>query len=262
MIRFLLISSSFLLALSSTCLLSGCSAPEDSAEASVKTGSLELPLVSSAAGHTYRLVSGYLYLYGPSYSPYVDLTGDEPSVSVSLATGHYTAYLNSPALARDDGTGNFVPVQATLLTNGVGFDIYDGTKSSIAFEFQTDGALVRVGEGGVDIRVDVTEGAGVCTPFAGDCGEGSWCPPTELTGRPRACVTAGSQAVGEACAGPLDCSADSSCFDFGSGPVCAELCPETRFGEACSEGLTCLAAGSDYGVCTPDADSTSEENDQ
>jgi len=261
MFRFLLISSSFLLALSSAGLLVGCSAQDESAEASVQSGSLELPLVSSAGGHTYRLYSGYLYTYGPSYYGYgTDLSVDAPSVSLALGTGHYTAYLSNPALARDDGTGTFVPVQATLVTNGVGFDIYDGTTSTIAFEFQTDGALVRIGAGALNVRVDVSEGAAVCTPFANDCGEGSWCPPTELTGAPRACVTAGTVAVGEACAGPLDCAADSSCFDFGSGPVCAELCAASQFGAACSDAASCVAAGSDYGVCTPTSES--EGNNQ
>jgi hypothetical protein len=261
MFRSLLISRSFVLALSSACLLAGCSADDQGAETSVKTGSLELPLVSSAGGHTYRLYSGYINLYGPSYS-YIDITGDAPSVSTSLTTGHYTAYLNYPALERDDGTGTFVPVQSTLLSNYVEFDIYDGTTSSISFAFQTDGALVRIGAGALDVRVDVTEGAAVCTPFAADCGEGSWCPPTELSGKPRACVTAGNQAVGDPCSGPLDCVADSSCFDFGSGPICAELCPAGRFGEACGEGITCLAAGSDYGICTPAAEIAPTENSQ
>jgi len=251
MSRFLLIASSFVLVLSAGCLLQGCSAREGSEETTAQSGSLELPLTSSANGHSYRLYSGYLYTSGPSYS-YTDLSVDAPSVSLSLATGHYTAYLYNPGLARDDGSGNFTPVQATLVSNnGVPFDIYDGATSSIAFAFQTDGALVRVGAGALDVRVDVTEGAAVCTPFANDCGDGSWCPPTELTGAPRACIEAGPVAVGQSCAGPRDCAADSSCFDFGTGPVCAGLCPSALIGEACTEATTCVRAGSDYGICTP-----------
>jgi hypothetical protein len=202
-------------------------------------------------GHTYRLYSGYLYVYGSTYA-YVDLSGDAPSVSVALPTGHYSAYLSWPALARDDGSGNLVPVEARLVSSSsVDFDIYDGTTSTIAFVFETDGALVRVGSGALDVRVEVTEDAAVCTPFTDDCGEGSWCPPTELTGVPRACVAAGTVPLGEACSGPLDCMAQSSCFDFGDGPVCAELCPASLFGEACSDDTACEAAGSEYGVCIP-----------
>jgi hypothetical protein len=252
-----------MLALSSAGFLGGCSADDSDAETAVASGSLELPLVSSAGGHTYRLNGGYLYVYSydVGYSTYVDLGGDVPSVSVSLRTGHYRASLNNPGLVRDDGTGNFLPVRADLVSSEtVDFDIYDGTTSSIAFEFETDGALVRVGAGSLDVRVEVTEGAAVCTPFANDCGEGSWCPPTELTGRPRECVATGAHAVGDACSGPLDCVADSSCFDFGGGPACAALCPASSVGEACAEGVTCVAAGSDYGVCTPDPAPAPAEN--
>jgi len=254
MFRSLIVSASFMLVSGSACLLEGCASRDAAAETATTeaSGSLQLPLLSSAGGHTYRM-TGYLYAYGPSYV-YSDLNVDAPSISLSLQTGHYNAYLYSAGLSRDDGSGNFQPVQATLMNNSVGFDIYDGATSSIAFEFQTDGAIVRVGAGRLDVRADVSETAAVCTPFANDCGEGSWCPPTELTGAPRACVAAGAVAVGQSCAGPLDCVADSSCFDLGAGPVCAALCPSALFQQACSDGsTTCVPAGSDYGVCRPNA---------
>jgi hypothetical protein len=249
MFRSLLVTSSFAFILASGCVLGGCSADGGGPQSTEHSGSLELPLLSSSGGHSYRL-TGYLYTYGPSYV-WSDLGVDEPAISLALQTGHYTAYLYSAGLARDDGKGSFVPVQATLVSNGVPFDIYDGAASSISFAFQTDGALVRVGAGTLEVRADVSEGAAVCTPFANDCGDGSWCPPTELTGAPRACVAAGSVAVGDSCSSPLDCVADASCFDFGAGPVCGALCPSALFDQACSDTTTCIAAGSDYGVCRP-----------
>jgi hypothetical protein len=182
----------------------------------------------------------------------LDLTGDTPVVSLPLLTGSYTAFLYNPMLLRDDGTGNFVPVEARLASSSVvSFQIYDGAKTTIAFAFETDGVIVQVGSGTLDVRVDVTEKPAICTPFGSECGQGAWCPPSGLTGLSRACVAAGSRGAGEPCQGPLDCAADSSCFDFGSGPVCADLCEVSEFGSACAADSECIPAGVDYGICTP-----------
>jgi hypothetical protein len=215
--------------------------------------SLELPLVTSSGGHSYRISAGYLYAYASSSYAYLDLNTDAPSVSAALATGRYNTFVFGVSLARDDGTGNYVPVEAELVSNpNQVVDIYNGVTSTVTLEFETDGALVRVGSGNLAVELDVTEDGGVCTPLSTDCGEGSWCPPTELTGVPRACVTAGEAGLGETCSGPHDCTADSSCFDFGSGPVCAALCPAEQFDQPCAENSRCIAAGIEYGVCTPE----------
>jgi hypothetical protein len=239
-------------ALLSPCFgLAACSASPETDEQSVQNGTLELPMVSHVNGHTYRLRGGYLYVNGPVYQ-YLDLAVDAPKVSVSLPTGDYYAYLYQSGLERDDGNGNFIPVLATQLSSYyVPFQIFNGATSTVAFEFETDGVIVRVGSGTLDVRVDVTELPAVCTPFGSECGEGAWCPPTELTGEPRGCVAAGPVSLGESCASPLDCVADASCFDFGSGPVCAALCDAGLFGAPCSQDAECVAAGREYGVCTP-----------
>jgi hypothetical protein len=108
-----------------------------------------------------------------------------------------------------------------------------------------------VGAGTLDVRIDVNETAAVCRPFTSDCGEGAWCPSSGLTGEERQCVAAGELSPGEACAGPLDCAADSSCFDFGQGPVCAALCELSEAGVGCSADAECLAVDCEYGICEP-----------
>ena len=174
----------------------------------------------------------------------------EEALSTTLQTGAYTAYLVDWNLERDDGSGTFFPIQARLISSyAVDFSVFNGTTTTVSYQFDTDGVIVTVGSGTLKVTVAVDETSAVCTPFADDCGPDSWCPPTGLTGAPRACVTAGIIARGQPCSAPSDCVANTSCFDLGSGPICAELCPVDVVGAECASGGTCAAAGRDYGVC-------------
>lgn len=227
---------------------SGCSseaAPESEESAS---GTLSMPLLASAGEHTYRL-QGAMYVNGPTFT-YLDLNADSDVISTTLPTGNYGSYLYWWNLTRDDGTGNFKPVQAELLsTNQPSFSIFNQTTSTISFDFETDGQLVTVGSGALRVAVDVSERPAICTPLGSDCAEGTWCAPSELTGAPLSCIAAGKVAVGEACASPFDCVANTSCFDFGAGPSCTPLCSSAEFGLECADGGVCTAQGADYGVC-------------
>ena len=206
-----------------------------------------------ANGHAYRLRDPYISIFGPSI---ISLQGsndpNETSLSATLPLGNYTAYLSTWSLERSDSTGAFAPVAATLVSNpGVAFAVLNGTTTTISYEFATDGVIVTVGSGQVRVTVAVDEIGAVCTPFGDECPADTWCPPTELTGAARACVTEGSIATGERCAAPSDCVANTSCIDLGNGPVCTELCPGSSFGEVCRSGGTCQPAGAEYGVCKP-----------
>ncbi|HYQ04597.1 MAG TPA: hypothetical protein VER96_38250 [Polyangiaceae bacterium] len=235
--------------------LVACSGNAPSSGETAASGTLSLPLIASANGHSYRLSNAYVYVYGPQYAGlYSSSNPDEQVLSTSLQTGSYTAYLQNWTLERDDGHGRFVPVQASLVSNyWVPFTIFNGTTSTVSYQFSTDGVIVTVGSGKLSVAVEVTEHPAVCTPFTDDCGEGSWCPPTGLTGNPRACMSAGPIALGESCSSPSSCVANSSCFDLGAGPKCIELCPLENVGSECSGGGTCQESGPDYGICGPTA---------
>jgi len=230
--------------------LAACSSAPPRAEAAA-TGTLSLPLVASSNGHTYRLSNAYIYISGPQWTQLFSSNDpEEKSLSATLQTGSYIAYLQGWSLERDDGSGNFVRVQAELVSSyAVGFSILNGTTSTVSYQFSTDGVIVTVGSGQLHVAVDVQERPAVCTPFADDCALGTWCPPTGLTGAPRACIATGSIAPGEPCSMPSECAANSSCFDLGTGPKCTELCPLDAVGTECSGGGTCQTAGPDYGVC-------------
>jgi hypothetical protein len=209
-----------------------------------------MPLTTSAGGHLYRL-DAYVQLYGPTYLT-IQTSDYDSVVSVPLQTGDYTAYLYSYSLSRDDGTGNFLPVSATLVSNyAQQFTIYNQATSTISYQFETDGQIVTVGTGQLDVKFGVTETAPACTVLGSDCGDGAWCAPPELTGQPLSCLLAGATPLGQSCASPTECVANASCFDFGTGqgPVCAALCTAAEFGATCDGGGTCTKAGTAYGVC-------------
>lgn len=194
-----------------------------------------------------------MYVSGPVFN-YLELNGDAEVISTLLPAGNYGTYLYSWQLTRDDGFGNFAPVNATLISSSSpSFSIYNQTTSTISFQFETDGQLVTVGSGSLHVAIDVNEAPGVCTPLGGDCPAGTWCAPPELTGSALSCVSEGAVPLGEACGSPSDCVGNASCFDFGAGALCAPLCASAEFGQACLAGGTCTAQGVDYGVCSPNS---------
>src|SRR5262245_32634127 len=104
-------------------IVSGCSS-SDSGTENQTTGTLTMPLVTNAGGHTYRL-SGDLYVNGPLYT-YASLGGDNPVLTLSLPTGNYSAYLYSWYLERLDDSGVYVPVEAYMTSNyWVSFTIFN-----------------------------------------------------------------------------------------------------------------------------------------
>lgn len=233
-------------------LLAGCSSkvPEESETAA--SGTVSLPLTATSNGHEYRLSNAYIYIYGSQYSTALFGDPNEKVLSASLPTGNYSAYLYNWSLERDDGHGTFVPVQASLASSSqVAFSVFNGTTSTVSYQFSTDGVIVVVGSGTLNVAVAVDEHGAICTPFGDDCSTGTWCPPTGLTGAPRACMGAGSIALGDPCSAPNECVANSSCFDLGSGAKCTQLCPAEAVGSECSAGGTCEESGPDYGVCRP-----------
>ena len=235
-------------------LLVGCGSKMPENSETVASGTVSLPLTASSNGHTYRLSNAYIYIYGSQYSTALFSNGNpnEQFLSTTLPTGNYSAYLYNWSLERDDGHGTFVPVQASLASSSsVTFSVFNGTTSTVSYQFSTDGVIVVVGSGKLNVAVTVDEHAPVCEPLGDDCSTGTWCPPTGLTGAPRACMSAGVIAIGEECASPSECVANGSCFDLGSGPKCAELCLLEAVGSECSLGGTCEESGRDYGICRP-----------
>jgi hypothetical protein len=231
----------------------GCAggAGEDPVVEGVATGTVSVPLVTTVNDHVYRLSNALIYLFGP-YGTVAVTSSDDPNETVlaqALQVGSYDPLLVSWTLERQAEDGSFQPVPATLIASPSRFEIFNGTTTSISYQFETDGLPIPIGTGNLDVTVDVIERTPACTPLGTDCGEGSWCPPPELTGSAPACFAAGTLEVGQPCNGPTACVANASCFDFGTAPICAALCAPGDFGGPCSSGGICQPAGTSYGVC-------------
>lgn len=223
-----------------------------------ETGTVSLPLEVSASGNTYRLslafyIYGYTSWYYSSWS--TSAYTSESSFRHQLSAGDYQIYLQSYQVYRLDPAGSLQAVSARLVTpSSQTFSVQNNTTTTIDLGFETDGITLHTGVGNVAVTAHVTQVAPVCTLLGTDCGSGYWCPPPELTGRTLACVaTSGQKALGQSCLAPNECQANSSCFDFGAGPACSALCLSSDFGLPCSSGGTCVAQGTDYGVCVADA---------
>lgn len=248
---FLRALSAGLVCCSLTTLVACGAAPEDGESAAAR-GTLSLPMSVTVGDHVYRF--SYFAVYIWPTGTYLSATGEagESVLKAQLATGQYQAYLQYWSLERDDGSGNFAPVEATLVSSSsVFFEILNGSTTTVSFQFETDGQIITVGSGGLTVAAEVDERAPVCIPLGTDCGEGFWCPPAELTGARLACRSAGSLELGATCSNPAACPANSSCIDLGDGPVCVALCSSDELDEPCPSGGTCSASGRDYGVCTP-----------
>jgi hypothetical protein len=235
-------------------LLTSCSSTEPTQvepKITAETGTLALPLVTSAGGHTYQL-TGSFYVY-PYYNWYT-ADGDSEQLNISLTTGDYALYLYYWQLYRVSADGSWSPVTARLLSNYQTFSIYNNSTSSVSFQFETDGIIVTTGLGTLDVNVEVTEVAPNCVPLSDDCGEGYWCPPGELVSHTPACIPVGGAALGETCRNPSDCVGNASCIDLGTGATCVALCGASEFDTDCDSGGLCTPQGVDYGLCAPETD--------
>lgn len=233
--------------------LAACGVAAGDEQREEQAGTLAFPLSVTVGQHAYRFSYFDVYLYPDGV--FLSSSGDpaETVLTAQLPTGQHEASLWNWALERDDGLGNFVPVNADLVSSPyVGFEILNGSTTTVSFQFETDGEIITVGSGGLAVVAKIDERAPACVPLGSACGDGFWCPPGELTGAPLACRFAGSIELGAACGSPADCVANSSCVDFGAGPVCAALCSSDELGAACPSGGSCTAAGREYGVCSPD----------
>ena len=237
----------------------GCSdatsaTPAPQEEPNTETGTLVLPLVIQVGESTYRL-SMSLEIYGTNTWDYVytDAFSEETSIQRALLTGDYNAYLYSWQMYKEED-GEIFEVASNLVSDSYSyFSIHNNATTTLSYTFETDGVRVTIGTGNLVVNVEVNEIAPACEPLSDSCGEGLWCPPTELTGKQLSCVwVEGTGELGDPCNSPNACGANLSCFDFGAGPVCGALCLAEDFDGACDSGGSCVAQAKNYGVCVPE----------
>lgn len=142
--------------------LSGCGGPRNGTQ---KTGTLRMALTGQSNGITYRLRSATFDIAGPNTTTLDSETNPDATVlTATLATGGYSITLHDGwYLERLDGA-SFVQVQATLLSPSIQpFTIVASQTTTVTYRFSTDGTIVEIGNGTLDVVIDVTT---TCAPPA------------------------------------------------------------------------------------------------
>jgi hypothetical protein len=145
-------------------LLTGCGPGSDPPKITTPVGTFQMALTTQSNGTTYRLRNGKFAITGP-VSTTLDTEAD-PTAAVLAATLPVGSYgldlLDGWFLERLD-SATFVVVQATLVSaNPTTFSIGSAATTSVAYQFVTDGTIVSIGTGTVDVRITVQELPGVC----------------------------------------------------------------------------------------------------
>jgi hypothetical protein len=140
-----------------------CRSSSDPAEGAGGVGTLRMDLTTQTSGTTYRLQNATFSITGTTSMTLSETDPDEPVLSATLPVGSYEILLQDGwSLARLDGT-TWDVVQATLVSpNPTSFTIVAGGTTSVVFQFETNGTIVSVGTGTLDVTIDVQELPGVC----------------------------------------------------------------------------------------------------
>jgi hypothetical protein len=197
------------------------------------TGNVNLALLGQApSGVQYRLRNATFNVTGPtSVSLDSEVDPNATALSATLSVGSYSAQLAGQwALERLDAMGPVV-VEATLVSpNPATFDVIAGSVTNLVFQFATNGTIVTIGTGDLQISIGVTEtsggGGGSCTLLdPATCPPGTWCGPISID--QVACQSGGMTPVGSACSATSLCVSGAVCVDIGAGPTCIKVCDFT-----------------------------------
>jgi hypothetical protein len=238
----------------------GCTSPTDSGSEQ-ELGTVRLPLVSPTHG-TYRLHNATFGIATQSGTPVVTLDSesdpDAEAVSATLTQGAYSVRLQDgwelDSIAAD---GTETPVQAALIShNPQTFEIRPSTDTDLTFTFTTGDGTVVIGEGSVNISVDVASNEGLASCDVMNiysCPSGQTCLLADASGR-TFCATAGSLPVGSPCSAD-QCVAGAQCLKVDpSNPdqgVCTQFCNTNASLFGCNCVSLFLDNNSSAGICGP-----------
>jgi hypothetical protein len=133
-------------------------------------GTLQLRLETSVRGVTYRLHHAKIQLSGPeeaSLEADDDLTGKD-TLSRTLMTGMYEVRLKDGWVLeqRYGSNGQFKAVKAKLISdNPLRAEVTEQETAKVAFAFSVDGAEVNLGQGAIEIEIEVVDSPPVLTPI-------------------------------------------------------------------------------------------------
>ncbi len=143
----------------------GCSSRADpSSEA--QNGAVSMQLTGQTNGNSYRLRNARFDVSGPTMTVFdseTDLT--LTTLNATLSTGNYTITLEPGWSLEKLIDGTFQVVDATLTSpNPQSFQILGGATTNEAYQFSTNGTVVTIGSGQLDLSIGVTENGGCQSP--------------------------------------------------------------------------------------------------
>jgi hypothetical protein len=148
----------------------GCSSAGDDKTKS-QVGTLNMSLVGEANGVTYRLRNAMFVVNGPEDT--VLNSEDDPNaatIAAELDSGDYSIDLQDGwVLERLDGTA-FVQVDSLLVSpDPTTFHISANVPTSVTYQFSTNGVIVSIGKGTLNVGISVVQNSTGCSSDT-DCG--------------------------------------------------------------------------------------------
>ncbi len=134
-------------------------------------GRIRLPLTTTAEGADYRLEGTFVISGDDSLTLSTTENPSASTITRTLSVGTYSVELMDPfTLLRADAGESEVEVPAELISdNPLGFSISDGATTPVGFVLSTQGIVVELGEGDVEIGFSVVVDAGAApAPIAVD----------------------------------------------------------------------------------------------
>jgi hypothetical protein len=224
----------------------GCGPAQDA-----PTGSVNMKLTGITNGTTYRLRNARFNISGASTTVLDSETDPTLAVlSATLPTGSYSINLQSGyALEKLDAMGGATTVQSTLISpNPVSFQIISSSTTNVVYQFATNGTVVTIGTGTLNVGIQVTEtsdAGSTCSVVAQTgCSGMLACYLLDSNGA-TACMPRGNLPVGAACDSTQanGCAPPAACAttDPTTMPRCIQIC-DPMGPNSCMPGM-CVAIG-------------------
>lgn len=169
-------SPAALVAALAACLAVACMGG-GSDEANAPTGSLSMQLATEVNGTTYRLSGARFDVFGPVDASFdSDDDPDLTAITATLPRGDYSILLRDGwrLLRQSSPEAGFEPVEAALTSDNPRlFSINEGETTRVAYVFETNGVVVDLGDGFLEVAIEVVEtGAGASGGTGGIGGTG------------------------------------------------------------------------------------------
>lgn len=240
--------------------MAGCAsdASDHGSEHGENVGTLALSLTGQTNGTTYRLRNAIFDITGPTN---VSLSSEtDPNAAIlaaTLSTGGYSINLESGWSLEKVTPMGAQTVNASLVSaNPTSFMIGSGATASVVFQFSTDGTIVQIGTGRVEVSISVTEtGQQGCDPLLQTgCPMGQKCyfggGMDGLTGQ---CANpVDTKPPGQPCMFQNECATPGLCGSpDGTNIECIAACALNGMGPSCTAPQVCAEAGlgGNIGAC-------------